>query len=337
MEPKNELVCTGFPTFVRLPDNYVIDQLIHEARMLQPVDDAETLVVDLHVAEPASCARAGYRAAGETKAFAKVSKVPGGRRQREDFVGGLQNETFSFALETAGHALLTRRWYLQEAGQRLWVRLNDGQEQAWDLRPSEALKQAFKNPNLYTPGARESTFVLSDCRAGVNTVSIRYEEPGNAGSYRVERQVGNHVELARWAPLNVLQTKGEMRRYRSVEDTPLRIGKTTYDTGLGTHSVALLEFPLDCRFTGFEVTVGIDSVTEGRGTVVFEIHADGELEATSGLMNGFSPAKTLNVKGLDDTHRLLLIVKDGGDGNSDDYADWVAGKLQLKDEGGNRR
>ncbi len=325
---ERELVCSGFPSFVRMPAEYELDQLVHDVRMMQPANGKDAVILDLHVAEPASRARAAYEATGAAEPFARVSQVPGDRRRRDVFVGGLETERFSFALETAGNALLTRRWYLNE-GQRLWVSLNGDDEQVWDLRPSKALQEAFQNPDLYAPGARESTFVLQDCRAGRNTVAIRYAAPGNASSYRVEPLAEDTVPLVRWAPLNVLQTKGELRRFRSVQDTLLRIGKTRYDKGLGTHAVALLEFPLDRRFARFEVTVGIDTATEGRGTVVFEIHADGERKATSGLMNGFTPAKTLEVEDLADTRRLLLIVKDGGDGNRDDFANWVNGTLEL--------
>ena len=329
IELKDELVCTGFPTFVRLPDKYPLDQLIHDVRLMQPVDGDDRLVLDLHVTEPTSGARAKYEATGARRPFDKVGKVPGGRRMRESFLDGLQTEKFEFMLDRAGHALLTRRWYL-ENGQRLWVKLNDGPEQPWDLRPDKQLEEALKNPNLYRAGVRESTFVLRDCRAGANTVAIRYEAAGNCSSYRVEPLRGNYVDLAQWAPLNVVQTKGELRRYRSAQDTPLRIGKTTYETGLGTHAVALLELPLDRQFASLEVTVGIDAMTEGRGTVIFEIHADGETKATSELMNGFSPAKALKVSDLGEVKRLLLLVKDAGDGNSEDLADWVEGRLILK-------
>jgi len=327
------LICTGFPTFVRLPDGYALNQLIHDIRLMQPVDGKDLLVLNLHVAEPDSCGKAKYQATGDPQPFHKIGNAPGDRRKRETFVGGLKTEQFEFRVAEVGHVLLTRRWYL-EKGQQLWIKLSsgpdDGPEQVWDLRPDKQLQAALKTPNLYRAGVRESTFVLRDCRAGANTVAIRYEEPGNCSSYRVEPLRGKHVELAKWAPLNVLQTKGELRLYRNAQDTPLRIGEKTYESGLGTHAVALLELPLDRQFSSIEVTVGIDAVTEGRGTVIFEIHADGETKATSGLMNGFSPAKTLKVTDLDEVKRLLLLVKDAGDGNSEDLADWVEGRLILK-------
>ena len=40
--------------------------------------------------------------------------------------------------------------------------------------------------------------------------------------------------------------------------------------------------------------------------------------------------KTLKVEGLENARRMHLIVKDGGDKNQDDLADWVDGKLFLK-------
>jgi len=84
------------------------------------------------------------------------------------------------------------------------------------------------------------------------------------------------------------------------------------------------------QFRAFEVTVGIDSSTEGRGSVVFRIFVDGKERANSGIINGFSKPKPLKVDDLDGAERLILSVTDAGDGNKDDLANWVEGKLFLK-------
>jgi hypothetical protein len=64
--------------------------------------------------------------------------------------------------------------------------------------------------------------------------------------------------------------------------------------------------------------------------VVFRVFVDGKEKATSGLMNGFSKPKTLKVDGLEGARRLILNVTDAEDGNRDDLANWVDGKLFLK-------
>jgi len=172
--------------------------------------------------------------------------------------------------------------------------------------------------------------VLKNCVAGKNTVSIRYETPGNCAAYRLEPISGNAIDLTRWGILGAMQTKGELQKFKPAAATPLAIGKTTYTSGLGAHAASLVELPLDGQFSAFEVTVGIDAITDGRGSVSFEINVDGAVKADSGVMNGFSKPVTLKVDKLESAKRMLLIVRDAGDKNQDDLADWVEGKLIVK-------
>jgi NPCBM/NEW2 domain-containing protein len=50
------------------------------------------------------------------------------------------------------------------------------------------------------------------------------------------------------------------------------------------------------------------------------------------LMTGLSKPKLLRVDQLGQARRMILSVQDGGDGNRNDLADWVDGKLFLKRE-----
>ena len=59
------------------------------------------------------------------------------------------------------------------------------------------------------------------------------------------------------------------------------------------------------------------------------VTVDGKERANSGPVNGFSKPKTLKVDGLEGAQRLILSVTDAGDGNRDDLANWVDGKLYL--------
>ncbi|MBI2195160.1 MAG: NPCBM/NEW2 domain-containing protein [Planctomycetes bacterium] len=313
--------CTALPTLVRLPASYSAEHLAFELRHMTPADGKDAVTLDLHLGEPDSCQRANYGATGSTETVRKMGKLPGGRKLNEAFVQGLLTEQFEFQLEQPGDLLLSRRWMLEGDGHKLFLRLNGGPETTWDLTPGKTGQ----------PGLRESTFVLRRAAAGRNVLAIRYEKPGNCSGYRLEPMpAAGFIDLARWGVLQALQTKGEFQRYRSASGTPLTIGKTRYDNGVGTHAVALVEYPLDGQFSAFEVTGGLDSVNEGRGSAIFEIHVDGSERASSGLLNGFSRPVTLKVDKLENARRLFLVVKDAGDGNADDLADWVDGKLFLK-------
>ena len=67
-----------------------------------------------------------------------------------------------------------------------------------------------------------------------------------------------------------------------------------------------------------------------RGSVLFRIFVDGKERASSGVVNGFSKPKVLKVDKLEGARRLILSVTDAGDGNRDDLANWVEGKLRLR-------
>jgi hypothetical protein len=314
------LALNALPLFVYLPENLTEERVAHDLRTLRP-DGADPLVLlDLHMDEKDTVRRARYGRTGENTARRRYGRIPGGRKVDETFIEGMETERLEFTAPRAGHALLVRRWYFDGEGVKLQVALNDGEPITWDLTAGERNVE----------GIRESTFVLRGCREGTNSVKITYGRPGNCAGYRVEPLAGESLPLVRWGVLNAVQTKGELEKFTSATGTPLKIGKTTYESGLGTHAVALIEYPLDGQFSKFEVTVGIDAVTDGRGSAIFEVLVDGQKEAASELMNGFSKPRTLQVDGLKDARRLILLVRDGGDSNQDDVADWVEGKLFLE-------
>jgi len=320
LDVKDRLRLATLPTYIELPTHYSPEQLAADLRLLQPDDGKDIVLLDLYIGEPDSCKRAKYSSTGAARSLQLRGKLPAGRKISETFLFGLESEQFEFTAPEAGPVLMSRRWQFSGEGQELFVQLNGGPEQTWDLTKSA----------VNAPGLRESTFILRDCVKGANIVRIRYEKPGNCSGYRIEPLPTDHVPLARWGIFNVMQTKGELQRYKSASGTPLTIGKKHYSSGLGAHAVSLVEYPLDGQFSSFEVTVGIDAVTDGRGSVVFEVLVDGKQRAQSERMTGFSKPQTLKVDELGNARRLSLVVKDGGDGNQDDLADWVDGKLFLK-------
>ncbi len=91
--------------------------------------------------------------------------------------------------------------------------------------------------------------------------------------------------------------------------------------GLGVMAKSLIEYPLAGQFSRFTAQVGIDAATEGRGSVVFEVYADGKRIWTSGLMSGLDQPKKVDLS-VASVQRLRLVVTDGGDGNKFDAADW---------------
>ena len=311
---------TPLPLFITLPAGYQLDALLEDLRRLEAADGSHPVWLDLHLAAADSRTRCRYQAQGNLTLADHGGQLPGSRTVREPFVAGIQQEQFTFVAPQAGAALLRRRWHFDGTGQVLHVSLNGGAEQTWNLGPGQD----------NAPGVRETMFVLSGCRAGENRVSIRYDAPGNASGYRVEPLAGDAVPLVRWGAINARQSRGRFLNHTNAAGGPFSIGKTTYDDGIGTHATSFIEYPLDGLFERFEATVGIDGSTEGRGSVVFRVYVDGKLRADTGVVNGFDPAKTITVDGLDKAGRMILSVTDAGDGDRNDLANWVDGTLVLK-------
>jgi len=109
---------------------------------------------------------------------------------------------------------------------------------------------------------------------------------------------------------------------------PIRIGKETYDEGVSTFAPTLLEYSLSGQFERFSAKVGIDAVTGGKGSVIFEVHADSKQLWSSGPMTGLDDLKTVEVP-VTEADRLRLVVTDGGDGNKFDLANWVEARLST--------
>ena len=80
--------------------------------------------------------------------------------------------------------------------------------------------------------------------------------------------------------------------------------------------------------TKFVSAVGVDDDAHGKGSVGFEVWADGKKLADTGVMRGGNEAKLLTVD-LRGVKQLLLRVNDGGDGGDYDRADWAGGILEL--------
>jgi hypothetical protein len=317
------LRCTPLPTLLRLPDGYVLEQLLEDLRRLELADGSYPVVLDLYPAEPDSARRAKYQSTGQITQVVHGGVIPGGRKVREPFVEGLQSESFSFTLPQSGDVLLRRRWYFDGEGQTLTIQLNDRPPLPWNLtkgQPGEA-------------GVRETMFVLRGCQAGENQVKLTYDKPGNCAGYRLEPISGDHVPLANWGAINTRQTAGSIQTDTSATGTPLTIGGTTYASGIGAHAVSFIEYPLDGQFDRFEVTVGVDGSTEGRGSVIFRIYVDDKPRADSKVVNGFTKPQTLVVDKLAGARRMVLSVIDAGDGNRHDLANWVDGKLCLPAQG----
>jgi parallel beta-helix repeat protein len=106
----------------------------------------------------------------------------------------------------------------------------------------------------------------------------------------------------------------------------------TYAKGLGTHAPSEVHFPLN-GCSGFSASIGVDDEVGTRGTVVFQVWADGNKLYDSGVMNGNSATQGVNLS-VANRNELVLIVTNAGDGSGSDHADWADARLSCSSGGG---
>ena len=127
-----------------------------------------------------------------------------------------------------------------------------------------------------------------------------------------------------WGPVRKDRSNGESQ---VTADGPLIIlNGTTYPKGLGTHANSIVTYQLAGRYARFLSQVGVDDEAGSNGLVNFQVYLDNVLAYESGLMNGSSATKgiDLNVGGKNE---LKLVVTDGGNGIYYDHSDWAAARV----------
>ena len=122
---------------------------------------------------------------------------------------------------------------------------------------------------------------------------------------------------------------GTMTKDKSIGGNTITLNGTAYAKGLGAHALSGLEYRLGAIGASFQADIGVDDeVGAGRGSVVFQVYADGMKIYDSGVMHCGDPHHTINLD-LTGVNRLTLGVNDADDGNSYDHADWAGARLTV--------
>lgn len=125
---------------------------------------------------------------------------------------------------------------------------------------------------------------------------------------------------------------------RPVEDMPVNGGYgpkswtwlstqyVFYRKGIGTHANSELRYDLQGKFRKFTTDFGIDTTAGTQASSIFEIWGDGKQLFVSEKMGRFDMPKHASVD-ITGVKTLALIVRDAGDSNRDDHANWLNPKL----------
>jgi alpha-galactosidase len=103
----------------------------------------------------------------------------------------------------------------------------------------------------------------------------------------------------------------------------LTINGATFAKGLGVHAASDISYYVGKACSTFTASVGVDDeVASTKGSVVFQVFADGTKVADSGTLTGASAAKQISAS-ISGADQLRLVVTDGGNGVDSDHSDWA--------------
>ncbi|WP_367873325.1 alpha-galactosidase [Luteolibacter sp. Populi] len=125
----------------------------------------------------------------------------------------------------------------------------------------------------------------------------------------------------------ITQGWAEARANRSVDGNPLRVGGKTYGSGIGTHAKSEWPLALDGEASEISGACGVDDEVGDKASLQFVIEGDGKELWKSPVLRRGQEAVPFTVK-LDGVKVLKLVANDGGDGSTEDHADWLDLKLE---------
>lgn len=265
---------------------------------------------------PVAGGHCAYRSSGGTQALFEGRTAWGERAKCTGMrfaAGG--SESFELAVPAGAGLVLRKGWWLDETGHTAEVWLDGKPAGTWNL------KRASSD---LSSGLRESVFPIPAAAVAGKTnvtVEMRYPQGGTTARWWVFEHRGGVFPLTAVGAVHADQNVGAPRPGRNTVGGPLKVGEARFGNGLGCFAMSLQEFSLGGRFKRFTAKVGVDAVTEGRGSVVFEVYGDGKKLWASPIMSGLDPARAVEVP-VEGVDRLRLVVGDAGDGNRYDVADW---------------
>ncbi|UBM59254.1 NPCBM/NEW2 domain-containing protein [Marinilongibacter aquaticus] len=148
------------------------------------------------------------------------------------------------------------------------------------------------------------------------------------------------VYLSDYVPYSITNGYGPIEYDMAVgadqnhDGASLNIQGQSYSRGLGVHSYSEIVYNLpNGQYKTFSAFVGVDDEIADAspdGKVIFKVFLDNNVspEYTSPLMSPADAAQAICIN-LGSATKLRLVVENGGDGNSNDHADWAEARLNC--------
>jgi len=132
-----------------------------------------------------------------------------------------------------------------------------------------------------------------------------------------------------WGPVERDMSNGEAA---AGDGRTITLNGVTYAKGLGVHAASDVRFAIS-NCARFKADVGVDDeITGSLGSVVFQVFSGTTKIYDSGVMNGATATKQVDISiaGVTD---LRLVVTDAGNGISRDHGDWAAARIECGTDG----
>lgn len=128
-----------------------------------------------------------------------------------------------------------------------------------------------------------------------------------------------------WGPVERDQSNGEIG---AGDGRPLTVGGQVYPKGLGAHAPSRVTYFLAGNCTRFTAEVGVDDSQDTRGSVRFQVLADGRVVAETPVLRNDAAPHAVDAD-LTGAREVTLVALDGGDGIGNDHADWAAARFRC--------
>lgn len=122
---------------------------------------------------------------------------------------------------------------------------------------------------------------------------------------------------------------GTMTKDKSIGGNTITLNGIPYLKGLGVHAFSGVECRLGGIASRFQADIGVDDeVGAGKGSIVFQVYADGMKLYDSGIRHGGDAHLSIDLD-VTGVNRLTLGVNDADDGINYDHADWAAARVTV--------
>lgn len=160
---------------------------------------------------------------------------------------------------------------------------------------------------------------INSVRDGKGAARQSVPQPAPSGTRSLSDLTPSFEAKNGWGPYEKDRSNGEQA---GGDGRTLSVGGVTFPKGLGVHPYSELRYNLGGNCSTFVAEVGVDDEVAPRGTVVFQVWADGIKLYDSGVRTGTSPVRSVSVN-VSGKRELGLVVTDAGDGMDHDHADWI--------------